>query len=150
MTVDPVFHETQDLPNVDLRSTLASVLTPCSGTTTVELPGYTPVNVTQFQMWPDVAPDSMPWASRVEQILPLGSPQVLLDNRELIEQLIAEWNGGMSNTTPIQPRCYGDDEDSGGGIGDDEGCGFRTEDDGYPPALLAFFVLVGVATRRRR
>ncbi len=146
MTVDPVFHETEGLGAVDLTNSLASVFTPCAGTTTATLDGYTAVSVPEFQVWPDVAPESMPWAARVEQVLPLGSPQVLLDNREIIEQLIADWNSGMMSNPAepsLQPRC-----DDGSGSG--QGCGCRTDDDGDSSALFGLLVLVGLAARRRR
>ncbi len=160
MTVDPVFHETADMPPVDLRSVLASVFTPCSGATTVTLEGLPSFDVKQFQTWPEFSPE-MPWAWRVEQVPPSGSPQVLLDNNEIIVQLIAEWNARVASTIP---RCdpYDDDDDdddddtdgtgssgtAGGDTGDGAGCSCRSEGE-LPPALLAI-VVGGVLLGRRR
>ncbi|MCA9719677.1 MAG: DUF2330 domain-containing protein, partial [Myxococcales bacterium] len=155
MTVDPVFHETSGLEEIDLRSSLASVYTPCAGATTVTLSGFTPVDVKVFQTWPDVAPESMPWAERVELVPPVGTPQVLLDNTEVIEQLIGEWNAGARVDSP-QPRCYGDDDDDDDGTdtanadGDDEGCGCRADGGGLQPVVFACLLLGGALLGRRR
>jgi MYXO-CTERM domain-containing protein len=51
-----------------------------------------PSGGTPFQ-WPMFSKE-MPWAERIEELTPAG-PIVLVDNRELIDRLLREWNDSV-------------------------------------------------------
>ena len=88
-----------------------------------------------------------PHLERIEQVLPLGSPQVLVDNKPVIEQLIETWNeanGGKIASPPAPRAAQACDDDGGAG-----GCGC-TQDERPWPGALAWLSLGGLLLLRRR
>lgn len=176
MMVDPLFYENPDLPDVDLRDQRATRAIDCNGDEVVTLPDGRSVYV-PGGVWPDF-PDEMPWEEDVEEMTPVGAPIGLVDNTELIDAELAEWNcqfdypsaeacGGNPNDTdgpstdtsnddttagPVDPTLGtdgGTDGAADGGGGGRDGCGCRSGDD-VGGALFGAFVLLACARRRRR
>jgi hypothetical protein len=101
MTLDPTFEVVDGLP--DIGSTqVATSITKCDMKAGVVLPDGREVGLvrtnpsspgaTPFQ-WPMFSKE-MPWAERIEELTPSG-PIVLVDNRELIDRLLGEWNASV-------------------------------------------------------
>jgi hypothetical protein len=161
MTEDPLFGENPDLPEVDLRSSVASVLERCDGREQVGLPSGRSVMLSGQTAWPDIAPGQMPFAERIEQTAVAGAPFVVVDNAMLIDELLAAWNAMNAHLGP-QRSCHDDGAAtsvSGGdfdgfftvGDGDDRidrGCGCRGGS--TPAGLLTLFVIACARPRRAR
>jgi MYXO-CTERM domain-containing protein len=172
MSVDPFFYGNPDLPDVDLRSQVATREIGCGADEIWTLPDgrvvYVPGGV-----WPDF-PDEMPWEEDVEEMTPIGAPIGLVDNTERINEQLAIWNcmfdfpsveecGGVVDTDGMTSSGTdattmtgsagtggatdgGADGGEGGGGG---GCGCRSGDEDLGGALFGGFVALIVARRRR-
>ncbi len=151
MTVDPIFHQKPDLPEVSADQT-ANRYVYCDGSSRVTLPDGREVYVPGGS-WPNF-PDEMPWEEDIEAIPIVGATQSVVDNTELINRLLAEWNqdqgwpnggGGTSGTEGTEGTDSGADDGEGGG------CGCATEaDDGRGRLGLLALALLGLRRARRR
>ena len=111
MTEDPLFHANYEVPEVDNTARVATFFASCEGATEMQGIGITPAVETQgIKAWPDIAPDEMPWALRIETVPVSGAPMVLVDNTAQIEMLVGAWNQ-MVSPAPPQLSCH---DDSGG------------------------------------
>ena len=127
MIEDPLFHENDALPSVDPQHTATRTLA-CEGNDWIDLRGGQQVALTDAGLYPNIA--GMPNAKLIEQVPAMGPPQVMTDNSETIDKLLAGWNSGKLD-------------------GPAPGCSvtrLRAE------ALLTMIALFGIAglTRRRR
>jgi hypothetical protein len=90
MNVDPIFHENPDLPDVNnINQGNRELL--CEGGAVFSLPDGREVYMPNPNVWPDFQ-DEMPWEEDVEQAAMVGPNQVLSDQTELIDELLAAWN----------------------------------------------------------
>ncbi len=160
MTEDPMFHPTPELPEV---TTLTQRLTRnsfCDGHLSYGLPDGRLVAASPVSLFPEIAPEQMPWAETVEYLPAKGAPVVEVDNRDLIESLLDAWN--EENGPPRSPTsasCHGESTGSAtlGGTGSSTGgadveglgCGCRGAGSG-PSGWLAVLGLLGLGLRRRR
>lgn len=113
MTEDPLFHTNDEVPTVDNTARVATFFASCEGRTEMQDIGITPAVATQgIDTWPDVFPEQMPWAMRIETVPVTGAPMVLVDNTALIEMLVDQWNL-MNAPLPPQTAC---EDSSGGGV----------------------------------
>ena len=166
MTVDPLFHEQPDLPDLDLTNEIGTINTFCDGARSFNLPDGRLVAL-PGQDWPDIEPDVMPWAKVIEEVPPVGAPQIVTDNTELIGELLTRFNEEQEARSPTGNQCGGtsggvDDWGEDGGVGpiddfpgpeqrDDDtigGCGC-TMDSGAPASLALVLFALGLARRRR-
>ncbi len=161
MNVDPIFRSNATLPDVaSLRMSTQTLH--CDGSTTMELPDSRKVTFPagELLVWPDFQ-DEMPWAEDVDaENMAVNTPLIsLVDNTEVIDDLLAEWNdedvGGDGGTGGDGDGGTGDEAGESGGPGaDDEnaGCACSATDDrpaggvGFGLALLG---LAGLVRRRR-
>ena len=90
MTEDPEFHVAPDLPDVPRQSIAVAVCVECEGDAMATLPDGRNVYL-EGSAWPVFAP-AMPWAERIEQIPANGAPIVELDNRAVIDEMLAAHN----------------------------------------------------------
>ena len=166
MTEDPLFHANVELPEVDNTSRIATLFQPCFGRPEMQQIGVgSAVSLDASGVWPDILPEEMPWALRIETVPPAGAPMVLVDNTALIDQLVTQWN----NQVALAPKAacdggadsFGDDSSGSdgsagaGGAADAQtsGCGCRTDGRQDSTAALALSVLafgVGLRSSRRR
>jgi hypothetical protein len=158
MTEDPLFWENPELEDVSLQQMIATQNNRCDGSQDYDLPDGFHVEAAINGTWPSVYPDDMPAALRVEEIPQSGAPIVLVDNRQVIEDLLAMWNPQYVGSGPAQGGSCSEDGGSfidgdgsadGGGAedGSKSGCGCTSEPRGIPIwAILPLFV----ATMRRR
>jgi MYXO-CTERM domain-containing protein len=164
MTSDPFFHQNPDLPEVMLPPQ-AQRANYCDGDNVFELPDNHEIILNSSGTWPYL--EEMPFEHRIELVPTMGAPQVLVDNSELIDELVTEWNqsqgwdGYKGDNAPVG-GCYEDDEgdsgfDTGGGVGSgggsadgDVGCGCTVGGSQVPGALFAGFGLLGLLLVRRR
>jgi hypothetical protein len=174
MTEDPLFLFNPELPNVaSLR--IASQNVDCNDHAVVTLPDGRQVHKSFGSSWPDF-PGEMPWEEDVDQMVPMGMPQPLIDNTPLIDKLLAEWNQAHKPTppdpttggTPTTSDTGGTSDGTGGATGDGtgsdgdtgdsatgagqggtgEGCGCR---EGQPGSTwLALLALLALPRRRAR
>ena len=133
MTVDPIFHTNPDLPDIpNTRQGTRTLL--CEGGATFELPDGRTVYMPSPNVWPDVAPNEMPWEEDVELGVLNGPNQVISDQTPLINELLAAWN--EQNGWPPDGGTGdgdGDSTDSGDGDGDDgQGSGSEGESGSGP------------------
>ena len=128
MTVDPLFHENPDLPDVINTQELGGFNLFCNGDVSFNLPDGR-LLATPGGAWPDVAPSEMPWAARVETIAEAGAPQVVVDNHELIETLRKAFNVENNARTPLWLACGDDSEPS---VEEDTGIGSAGADESRP------------------
>lgn len=124
MLEDPVFHQNPDLPEV-ARGRSTTELLMCGlvdRTFIVDLEGedYN-VCVPQGDAYP--ASWDMPAALRIEQIPLMGPPQVVTDNRALIDSLFTSYDEGVVCTSYPEGETGGDGDGDGGtdGSGTDGG-----------------------------
>jgi MYXO-CTERM domain-containing protein len=159
MTVDPFFHENPDLPDVDLRSSLATRRILCNGHEVWTLPDgrevYTPDGT-----WP-AFDDQMPWEEAVQETPEVGAPIGLVDNGTLIDQRLAMHNCQFDWPSPADCGDVADDGpttgDDGTGTGGSDGrqdgassgCGCRAEP-GSSPAFAWALTLLALGLRSRR
>jgi hypothetical protein len=158
MTEDPLFWENPELEDVSLQQVIATQNNRCDGSQDYDLPDGFHVEAAINGTWPSVYPDDMPAALRVEEIPQSGAPIVLVDNRQVIEDLLAMWNPQYVGSGPAQGGSCSEDGGSfidgdgsadGGGAedGSKSGCGCTSEPRGIPIwAILPLFV---AAMRRR-
>lgn len=168
MTEDPLFHVNAEVPLVDNTARVATFYADCGGQTEMQGIGITPaVSTPSVSEWPDIFPDQMPWAMRIETVPPVGAPMVLVDNTATIEMLVGQWNS-MNLQPPPQTACDGTSgggldsaggADSGGsgtdtagsagadGGGSERGCGCNG---GTPPTWGWLGLLLWFGVRRRR
>ena len=92
MIDDPLFHETDSLPTVDNNITATRVNDCDSSDSWYELSDGRIVALTEGGAMPDL--DGNPAAERIEQVPMMGPAQVEVDNRDLIDDLLADWNDG--------------------------------------------------------
>jgi MYXO-CTERM domain-containing protein len=150
MTVDPIFHATADLPDVDNVAVTTSEQVLCGGDRIYhvnvegdEMPVCVPEAAT-YPGWVD-----MPWTLRIEQIPMVGPPQVATDNTLAI--------GSSYQIHEVGVACL-----AGGGDGDGDGDGDSGDGDsggnsadggdesttGEAPYDLPYNVTCGCATER--
>jgi uncharacterized protein (TIGR03382 family) len=131
MTEDPMFHQNPDLGDVpNVRSAAQRIL--CSGHSVWTLPDGREVFVAAGSLWPEF-PD-LPWAEEVQETPNAGAEMILVDNTDLINERLAEYN---AEATPEEPSLVG-------------GCGCTTSRRNSA-ALWSTLALLGlVALRRRR
>jgi MYXO-CTERM domain-containing protein len=173
MTEDPMFHTNLEVPDVDNTSRIATFFASCGGGE-LEMQSIgldVDVQVQSLTEWPDIAPEQMPWAMRIEVVPPSGAPMVLVDNQMSIEMLVDAWNQSASERGP-QASCHDEsgtsptDDDDGDDDGDDDtstgtsggsgdqtgngadGCGCTADDRGSL-ALLGLFAAPLLRRRRR-
>jgi hypothetical protein len=147
MTADPTFQEADNLPMVGATQT-ATALTKCDGSTGVILPDGREVGLARMPnppspgasqlMWPMFSKD-MPWAERVEEIAADGTTVVLVDNHDLINGLLKQWNDSVGWTAEgldAGRGGAGGSFTSGGGGGPGAGAGGAQPEAGteLPPA----------------
>ncbi|MFO0634788.1 MAG: DUF2330 domain-containing protein [Nannocystaceae bacterium] len=117
MTEDPLFHVNEEVPLVDNTARVATFFADCDGSTQMQGIGITPAVETQgITAWPDIYPDQMPWALRIETVPTAGAPMVLVDNTDTIEMLVTQWNSANAPVPP-QTACgdtTGGDASAGG------------------------------------
>jgi MYXO-CTERM domain-containing protein len=120
MTLDPIFHTNDSLPDVDRADVRTTEQVLCGGDRLyhVEVEGEdTPVCVPEYESYPDWVdmPKSL-WSGQVPMV---GGPQIIDDNREEIEAAYQQYQSGV--------ECAAGDGDSGDGDGD-PGDGDSTSD----------------------
>jgi len=162
MTLDPLFAEQPDLPDIDRTNEVGTTNIFCDGAQSFNLPDGRLVALADAE-WPDIEPDVMPWAWRIADIPPVGAPQVLTDNTELIDELRQRFNDEHEARPPTGMQCGGTGGTDGGLDGHDfpiddwpepgqdrddaGGCGC-TSGDTAPATLLLVLLSLGVARRR--
>jgi hypothetical protein len=101
MLEDPTFHTVEDLPSVD-NNINATRFNDCDGGPSYfELPDGRTVALTDGGTMPDL--EGNPAAERIELIPMTGPAQVEVDNADLIDQLLDEWNA--SQLDGPEPGC---------------------------------------------
>jgi hypothetical protein len=117
MTLDPFFHENPDLPDVDLRNSIATRRVLCNGHEVWTLPDgrevYTPDG-----SWPSFDAE-MPWEEAVQETPEVGAPIGLVDNATLIAQRLAVHNCQFE--WPSASACGDVGDTDGDGTGDSGG-----------------------------
>ena len=90
MIEDPTFHETDGMSTVS-NNMVATRNNDCgNGPSYIELPDGQQIALTDGGTMPDL--EGNPAALRIEQVPLTGPPQVEVDNTDMIEQLLAEYN----------------------------------------------------------
>jgi MYXO-CTERM domain-containing protein len=147
MTLDPMFHvEPGDLTVVDDTAVTSTRWFGCSGAVEMRLAeGNRVVELPQFDQWPDIAPELMPWVERVTEHVLGQAPVVLVDNTLTIDALLNDWNSGISFSRAFS--CH--DTEGSGADGSGGGCGCRTEG-GDGTAFGLGLLTLGAWLRRRR
>lgn len=127
MIEDPLFHETDGLPEVSNQFS-ATMVSDCDGPTHIEL-----ADGRRIQLDDDgVAPtfDTMPAAEATEELPPLaGPPIVLADHREAIDDELDAWNAAH---------------------GDGDGCGCRVAKLRLDGMMLVVLLALGMRARGGR
>jgi MYXO-CTERM domain-containing protein len=90
MTEDPEFQAMPGLPSVPLPARGVRRIT-CSGQSGMGLPDGRSVALTPSSAWPGFTAN-MPWAEDIEELL---GHIVLVDNTQLIDDLLKEWNASQ-------------------------------------------------------
>jgi len=145
MTDDPLFLVNDGLPDVANRRT-ADRLDTCDGDLRITLPDGREVWL-DSPAWPDF-PGEMPWEEDVEQMVLVGSPQSLVDNTTLIDELLAQWNAAHEPPEGTSGDTTGDTGTGGSDAPQDHGGGCGCRHVGAPG--LAPLVLLLSWRRRRR
>ena len=130
MLADPEFVENSDLPTVQ-PSHSATQMLPCEGSNKIVFDDGRELLLTPESSWPSL-PD-MPFAERIEVMAPAGAPQVELDNKTTIDDLIRASN-----------RRY--DYDNGSSIN----CALRSPNSLGGGLTLGLIFAFAWRTRRRR
>jgi len=121
MTIDPLFHAVDGLPDVS-NQLVATQVVDCQGDVLrIELDDGRELWLDDGDQ-PELA--QMPWADVVETVPPAGAPMVVADHREAIDAALDEWNAGH------------------------DGCGCTVVR--LRPEALLMVVLVGLGLRARR
>ncbi|MCB9754623.1 MAG: DUF2330 domain-containing protein [Myxococcales bacterium] len=166
MTEDPLFHQNPDLGDVTSSPTAQRTIL-CNGDAVVTLPDGREVYIPDNATWPTFD-NEMPYAEDIETTLMQGAPMTLVDNTEVINQKLEEWNklhgwpqdpDAGTTAGPDGPTSGDDSAGTGSGTdsagataGDGEsGCGCRSTDErGSGLALTLLLLSAGLWTRRRR
>ncbi len=156
MTEDPFFQQNPNLEDVaNIRRATRTNL--CSGDSVVTLPDGREIFIPQDPgTWPEF-PNELPWEAEVQTIALQGAPMTLVDNNEIIDQAINDWNLA-NNWPPEDPGTPGVDTqggedsgtDSGSGGGEGEGCGCTVDSGKGGLALTILLGVLGLGVRRRR
>jgi MYXO-CTERM domain-containing protein len=125
MTVDPMFLASPELTLGVSQSRRATQFVQCVGDRTVTLPDARVVALNGTS-WPTFS-SAMPWVERIEELNDDGELVVLVDNSELIDEQLAEWNALSGvNVNPSATSSggtgtgnSGSDSSSTGGNGND-------------------------------
>jgi MYXO-CTERM domain-containing protein len=140
MMEDPMFAENKDLPEIP-RIRTADKLQRCDGHAEYTLPDGREVFVPNDGDWPAFA-DEMPWEEETQQMAMAGAPQVLNNNTETIDAMLADWNAAN------RPSYDAGSDSSGDGA--EGGCGCTSESSGGGLVFgLGLLGLVGLLRRRR-
>jgi MYXO-CTERM domain-containing protein len=169
MTADPFFMPNPDLPDVDHTLDIGTLDNECGGSQAMSLPGGRVVDLASFNLWPDIAPEQMPWVERIEDFTDRGAPIIVVDNGPVIDELLAAWNAGTDVDLRPEARSHdgcGTPHDSdtdggpfdgegpsGGGLADGfgNGCGCRAPSgNGAGWMLMLLGLGAGLLSRRRR
>ena len=148
MTEDPLFHVNDDLHTVDDTARIVTLHTTCEGLSDMQGLGLgVDPELPSAAAWPDVYPEEMPWALRIETVPLNGAPLKAIDNLEEIAALVTEWNASFVRPAP-QPQAICDDEGGGADGGDGlAGCGCAS--DRHGPKVLVFALVVLALGRAR-
>ena len=148
MTMDPMFHlGTQESEALDDTAVTATRYFSCGGQTEMQqVPGNREVRLSPFDAWPEVAFEDMPWAERITEHMPGVAPIELVNNTQAIDDLLDEWNSGVSNTQ-VAASCH--DHDADGVL---SGCGCRSDQRGSGTSWALIMLALGIGgwSRRRR
>ncbi len=141
MTEDPFFHQNPNLGDVtNVRQ--ATQMNLCNGNSIVTLPDGREVKIPAGEGWP-AFDDEMPWEAEVQTVMMSGAPMTLVDNNEIIDQKLAEWNARVD---PHDDQFQDTTNDNA----DEAGCGCNSQQGSRGPLGLALGLLaLGVARRRR-
>jgi hypothetical protein len=90
MTFDPLFHENADLPDVAANRTTQRV-DRCDGDAVFTFADGRELYLPAGEPWPDFG-DDMPWAEQIQAMPPQGAAEVLVDNRETIDERLHAYN----------------------------------------------------------
>ncbi len=164
MTRDPVFGENPDLPDVVLTQELGRRNGFCNGESSFSLPDGRLVALPGGN-WPEIEPESMPYAARIEQIASAGAPQVIIDNEPRIDELLTRFNDEHGARPPVDTACGegtddGSDDGSDGaphwgddvvvpGQRRDTGCACASTTDRVGWTATLFLIALGSRLRRR-
>ncbi|EDM79734.1 hypothetical protein PPSIR1_16770 [Plesiocystis pacifica SIR-1] len=126
MYEDPIFHINPTLPEVP-NNRQGTRFNLCAGGALFTLPDGREVYLPNQNAWPNFT-DEMPWEEDVEQAALMGPNQVLSDQTELIDALLAEWNesngwGGGGEGGSGDGETGTDGGSGEGGSGEDAGSG---------------------------
>jgi MYXO-CTERM domain-containing protein len=154
MTLDPTFHPHDGLPTVTNQH-IGTSIRYCGGGATFEFPGDR--NLVLGNVWPTWGVE-MPWAEETAQAGMVGPWMPVVDNTELIDCLLDDWNGGRECPS-AGSGSGGDDggwEDGEGGEGGSGGQGQAGSVGGCAcqagfgsGALAPAVLLLGLGRRRR-
>lgn len=164
MITDPTFATVEDAESVPFAFYSQTQGSCC---TTLRLPGGRFVELDVDGSWPEW-PDAMPWAERIEELLPTGGPPTtLVNNTELIDDIVeerakmvgcnaeggtsgggGEGGGGGGDSAPPPGDSGGTDGSAASSDESAEGCGCASTRD--PSALGLVLLAVGAVLRRRR
>ncbi|EDM79733.1 hypothetical protein PPSIR1_16765 [Plesiocystis pacifica SIR-1] len=154
MYEDPIFHINPTLPEVP-NNRQGTRFNLCAGGSLFTLPDGREVYLPNSNQWPEFQ-DEMPWEEDVEQAAFMGPNQVLSDQTEVIDTLLAEWNESNGWNGEEGGGSGGNESESGGDVGIDDvtesGCSCSTEDDDPTRGALGLAALfgLGMLVRRRR
>ncbi|MEZ4428201.1 MAG: DUF2330 domain-containing protein [Nannocystaceae bacterium] len=154
MTDDPIFHVLDTLPDVARQQT-ATRTRLCSDDFVWTLPDGREVYVPAGDPWPEF-PGEMPWAEDIEEMPLVGAPLPLVDNTEVIDVMLADWNA--AHGWPATPGAEsttsgGDGEETSDGDGEDvpkPGCGCASAGERGGASALWIVFVAALAGRRRR
>ena len=119
MTEDPMFISRDDLGDV-ARSNNADQYSACDGDDVYTFEDGNQLCIPDGESWPTVV--DMPYAERIELVMAVGAPQVVVDNREAIAAALDTHN---------EEACASMGGDDGGGDdGEDDGDGGETGEGG--------------------
>ena len=162
MMADPIFHINPDLADVEsLR--VAQNYQLCNADSVVTLPDGREFYIPGGGPWPAI-PGEEWYAEEVQTVAIKGAPMTLVNNSAGITKKLNEWNTahgwpyvpGETEGTPTTSDSETDSAsgtgsgDTAGGLGDDEGCGCRSDEDGGQGALWLGLSALGLLGLRRR
>ena len=83
----------------------------------------------------------MPWEAEVQTVAMTGAPMTLVDNNEIIDRKLEEWNNSVNKDGAFEETA---------GDADGEGCNCAAGDRPLAPVGLALGLLCLGLVRRRR
>jgi MYXO-CTERM domain-containing protein len=175
MMEDPIFHINPDLADVPNLLTANNYVL-CNNDSVVTIPDGREFYIPGGQTWPAI-PGEEWFAEEVQTVAIKGAPMTLVNNTAAITKKLTEWN--LSHGWPYVPGetgtpttsdtdgsgtdgtdgtagtagtgGTGGSESTAGGLGDDEGCGCRSEEQGgRQGALWLGLAALGLLGARRR